>query len=483
MARSVRANYFFNLLNSGSQLLFPLITFPYATRIVMAEGIGQVSFFSSIITYISLFTCLGIPLYAIREIARVRGDLQKMTNTTVEILLLHAGLTMIGYIVVGILCLTVEKVQADIPLFLLLSATIFFTAIGCDWFYRGIEDFKYVAIKGLSFRIISAAMLFVLVKSKDDILLYGAYTVLGSVGGNIFNVLRLRKYIKRQFIAWHDLRPMRHLKPVLHVFVFNVVSSIYIQLNTILFGFFKDAASVGYFITATKIMTLTMSVSNSLGNVMLPHASNLIAEKKLDEFKKLIQKSYDFILFIALPLMVGLIFTSKSVILLLAGSEYVPSIVASQIVAPILVFAGISNVLGMQILYPMGQINKVIWCTIIGALVNILLNCILIPSFGLNGTAVAYMMAELSVTVSMFFIGRKYIPLTYVKWKYINYVLASALMGVCLYIIAGWQLGNVATLLSMVCCGVVVYVGLLLLLRDELCQYAVSVVRKKLLKR
>ncbi len=188
MARSVRANYFFNLLNSGSQLLFPLITFPYATRIVMAEGIGQVTFFSSIITYISLFTCLGIPLYAIREIARVRGDLQKMTNTTVEILLLHAGLTMIGYIVVGVLCLTVEKVQADIPLFLLLSATIFFTAIGCDWFYRGIEDFKYVAIKGLSFRIISAAMLFVLVKSKDDILLYGAYTELGSVGVNIFNV-------------------------------------------------------------------------------------------------------------------------------------------------------------------------------------------------------------------------------------------------------------------------------------------------------
>ena len=166
MAKSVKANYLFNLINSASQLLFPLITFPYASRIMMADGIGQVNFFQSIISYISLFTCLGIPMYAIREVAKVRDNPEKMTRITVEILLLHAFLTLLGYMAVAVICLTVTKVQTDIPLFLLLSATIFFTAIGCEWFYQGIEDFKYVAIRGMVVKTISVILLFLLVKSK-----------------------------------------------------------------------------------------------------------------------------------------------------------------------------------------------------------------------------------------------------------------------------------------------------------------------------
>ena len=167
MARSVKANYLFNLINSASQLLFPLITFPYASRIMMADGIGQVNFFQSIISYISLFTCLGIPMYAIREIAKVRDNLEKMTRTTVEILLLHAFLTLFGYIIVAAICMTVAKVQTDIPLFLILSVSIFFTAIGCEWFYQGIEDFKYVAIRGIVVKTVSVLLLFLLVKSNE----------------------------------------------------------------------------------------------------------------------------------------------------------------------------------------------------------------------------------------------------------------------------------------------------------------------------
>jgi O-antigen/teichoic acid export membrane protein len=205
MARSVKANYLFNLINSASQLLFPLITFPYASRIMMADGIGQVNFFQSIISYISLFTCLGIPMYAIREIAKVRDNLEKMTRTTVEILLLHAFLTLFGYIIVAAICMTVAKVQTDIPLFLILSVSIFFTAIGCEWFYQGIEDFKYVAIRGIVVKTVSVLLLFLLVKSKEDILWYGAYTVFGVLGGNIFNFIRLRKYLHRDFVGFSKL--------------------------------------------------------------------------------------------------------------------------------------------------------------------------------------------------------------------------------------------------------------------------------------
>ena len=110
MAQSVKVNYILNLINTGTQMLFPLITFPYVCRVIEADGIGQINFFQSIISYISLFTCLGIPMYAIREIARDRSDVVQMNRTAMEILLLHSMLTLVGYAIVAILCLTVPQI-------------------------------------------------------------------------------------------------------------------------------------------------------------------------------------------------------------------------------------------------------------------------------------------------------------------------------------------------------------------------------------
>ena len=468
MARSVKANYLFNLINSASQLLFPLITFPYASRIMMADGIGQVNFFQSIISYISLFTCLGIPMYAIREIAKVRDNLEKMTRTTVEILLLHAFLTLFGYIIVAAICMTVAKVQTDIPLFLILSVSIFFTAIGCEWFYQGIEDFKYVAIRGIVVKTVSVLLLFLLVKSKEDILWYGAYTVFGVLGGNIFNFIRLRKYLHREMIDVHTLHPLRHLRPALHVFVLNVVISIYLQLNNVLLGFMKDAEAVGYFTAATKIMVITMSISSSLGTVIMPRSSNLIAEGKVDEFRILIQKSYDFVLALAMPLTVGLIFISPSVILLLSGEGFAPAVLTSQIVASNILMVGLSGVMGAQVLYPLGKINIVVSCTFIGAIINVLLNVLLIPNYGHNGTAVAYMLAEMAVTISMFLIGNKYIPIQFFKKEHLHYVLGSVCMGICLYWVLLLELDDFMTLITMLIVGLMMYISVILILKDTM---------------
>jgi O-antigen/teichoic acid export membrane protein len=482
MSKSIKSNYIFNLLNSVSQLLFPLITFPYASRIMMADGIGQVQFFNSIVSYISLFTCLGIPMYAIREIAKVRSDMKQMSTTTIEILLLHAMLTVLGYVAVAIICMTVSDVQTDIPLFLILSATIFFTAIGCEWFYQGIEDFKYVAIRGLIVKIISIALLFLFVRTKEDILWYGAYTVFGVLGGNIFNFLRLRKYVDRKIVNIHNLHPLRHLKPAIHIFVFNVITSIYLQLNTVLLGFLKDVAAVGYFTAATKLMSITMSVSGSLGSVMMPRASNLIAENKMSDFKSVIQKSYDFIIAISIPLTIGLIFTSKSAVLLLSGDGFYPAILASQIVAINIISIGISSVMGMQILYPMGKINIVILCTFLGAITNVIVNILLIPHYGHYGTAAAFAMTEFVVTVSMYFIGRKYMPIQLLKRQHLNYLISGIVMGIALFIIEKQEYNNIITLISMFLTGVLVYAICLMTLRDPISKIIMNTIISKVRK-
>ena len=478
MAQSIKVNYILNLINTGTQMLFPLITFPYVCRVIEADGIGQINFFQSIISYISLFTCLGIPMYAIREIARDRSDVVQMNRTAMEILLLHSMLTLVGYAIVAILCLTVPQIQVNIPLFLILSLTIFFTAIGCEWFYQGIEDFKYITIRGLIIKTVSVVLLFIFVKSKTDLLYYGCYTVFGVLGGNIFNFFRLRKYIHRENIIFSELHIKRHVKPVLKVFSFSVVTSIYLQLNTVLLGFLKNALAVGYFAAATKVMQMLLTMSACLGSVMMPRASHLIAENKEDEFNRLIQKSYDFTLAIALPMTIGLIFCAPSLITALCGVKFEHSILPSQIIAPIILMVAISNVFGIQVLFPKGKINIVTLCCGIGAVADLILNLCLIPFFSYIGTSIAYLGAEVATTVSMYFIGRKYIPILYFKKSHLTYALGCIVMAFALYGLSLLQLPTLTILLLQGCCGVLAYFIILCICKDEMLVQILSKIKR-----
>lgn len=478
MAQSVKVNYILNLINTGTKMLFPLITFPYVCRVIEADGIGQINFFQSIINYISLFTCLGIPMYAIREIARDRSDVVQMNRTAMEILLLHSMLTLVGYAIVAILCLTVPQIQVNIPLFLILSLTIFFTAIGCEWFYQGIEDFKYITIRGLIIKTVSVVLLFIFVKSKTDLLYYGCYTVFGVLGGNIFNFFRLRKYIHRENIIFSELHIKRHIKPVLNVFSFSVVTSIYLHLNTVLLGFLKNALVVGYFAAATKVMQMLLIMSGCLGSVMMPRASHLIAENREDEFNRLIQKSYDFTLAIALPMTIGLIFCAPSLITALCGVKFEHSILPSQIIAPIILMVAISNVFGLQALFPKGKINIVTLCCGIGAIADLILNLCLIPFFSYIGTSIAYLGAEVATTISMYFIGRKYIPIIYFKKSHLTYALGSVVMTFALYGLSLLQLPTLTILLLQGCCGVLVYFIILCFCKDEMLVQILSKIKR-----
>ncbi len=419
-------------------------------------------------------------MYAIREIARDRNDVVKMNRTAVEILLLHSMLTLVGYAVVAVLCLVVPQIQVNIPLFLILSLTILFTAIGCEWFYQGIEDFKYITIRGLIIKTISVILLFIFVKSKTDLLYYGCYTVFGILGGNIFNFFRLRKYIHRRNIIFSELHITRHIKPVLKVFSLGVVTSIYLQLNTVLLGFLKNALAVGYFAAATKVMQMLLQLSSCLGSVMMPRASHLIAEDKESEFNKLIQKSYDFTLALALPLTVGLIFCAPSLVTALCGAKFENSILPSQIIAPIILMVAISNVFGIQVLFPKGKINIVTFCCGIGAIMDLILNLCLIPFFSYVGTSIAYLGAEVATTVSMYFIGRKYLPITYFKRSHLNYILGGILMAIVLYAVSRLNLPVLSILIIQGCSGILLYFVFLIICKDALLMQVLSKFRKRL---
>lgn len=481
MSKSLKTNYIFNLLNTVSGLLFPLITFPYASRILLADGIGQVNFFQSIIQYITMLTCLGIPMYAIREIAKVRDDIKERNKTAVEILLLHASLTFIGYIIVAILIETVTEIQVDIPLFLILSTTIFFTAIGCEWFYQGVEDFKYITIRGLIVRIVSAIFLFLLVKTKEDILLYAIYCVVGVLGGNVFNFLRLKKYISFEGLSLKELHPLKHLLPALHIFVLNLVISIYLQLNSVMLGFMTDITSVGLFTAASKISHLTLGIVGALGTAMLPRLSNLIATGQKEKFDRLSQKAMQFVIAITLPMTVGMILTAPYLIRLFCGDSYIPAILTLQIISPIILVIGMSNILGIQILYPQGQVNKVIWSTGLGAIANFLLNLWLIPRLAQDGASLATLIAEIVVTVSMIFIGRRFIPINWKNRNYFHYILGTVCMGLVVWCWMNYSSIQSDILNLIISCGIgaIIYIIPLIILKDSFYIEISSIIRKR----
>lgn len=482
MTKSLKVNFLYSIINTISSLLFPLIAFSYASRIILAEGIGEVQFFMSIVNYIVLFSSLGIPMYGIREIARVRDNVDEMSKTTIEIILLNLFFNAIGYLVVVLLCCLFTPIQANIPLFLILSTSILLTTLGCSWFYNGIEDFKYITCIGLIVKSLCLVFLFLFVKTSDDILYYGIYTVLGSVSCNIINFFRLSKYVTLRNVFVKDLNVWRHVKPAGAIFLFNIITSIYINLDSVMLGILSNSAAVGYYSAATKVSHILVTLITSFGAVLLPRSSNLIKNNQLEEFYRLSKKSYNMIVLQIFPMFAGVFVCAPSLIYLFCGNTFHPAISTLQIISPIIVALGISNLIGVQILYPLGKIKYVTFSTAIGAIANFTLNIILIPKLAQNGAVIATLVAEWSVTLTQCFLVKKLLPYSLINKNVLRYFFCSVIMGIICYIISiniGHPLLNVTLVGTF---GIIIYGMLMLLFKDELCLEFLLLLKNKIIK-
>lgn len=466
-----------NYTNTVAGLIFPIVTFPYAARILMPDGIGVVNFQNSIIGYIVLLTSLGIPLYAVREIAKCRNDIELRNRTTVEIAILSVFLSLIGYIVVWLMGEYVPRIHEEATLFYILSLSILFTSIGVLWFYQGIEDFKFITIVGLVVRFLCAICLFVFVKSPDDLLIYGLVIIGSTVGNNFVNFIHLRKYIQLSTIEWKKLNVRKHIRPSLRIFLLNVIISIYVQLNTIMLGFMTGDREVGLFTAGIKISHILTTVITSLGTVMLPRCAHLIGEKKFDEFNTIIQKSYHLLMFSAIPITVGIMLLAQPVIICFCGPDYSEAASVLVYTAPTIIFIGMTNIIGIQILYPYGKEMLVIYSTIVAAVINVLLNLLLIPLWAETGAAISTLISELCVLIVQFQWGNKYIPFRFIDNKIIIYSIATLLMmfGVllCMLVDNPWC----QIILSAVT-GFIIYTIILYLKRDQLIQEISSYIFK-----
>lgn len=477
---SVKTNIILNGLNTITGIVFPVITFPYAARILLPEGIGTVNFLNSIVCYIILVSTLGIPMYAVKEIAKCRDNKAARDQFTVEILMLSGLLCLCAYVLVWALAKFVPQIHQAQTLFYILSLSILFSSIGVEWFYQGIEDFKFITIRALIIRTLAATSLFVFVRSSSDLIAYGCIVVGSTVGNYLANFVHLRKYISLKNMNFKGLRILRHLKPALNVFVLNLIISLYIQLNSIMLGFISGDEAVGFFTAGNKISTIGLTLITSLGTVLLPRCSHLIKSGDMDGFSSVIKKSLSLTISIALPMTVGLMVLATPVTMIFCGQEFRDSISVLYITAPVIVFISLTNLMGIQILYPMDKVRLVILSVSGGAVMNLLLNFLLIPSLGAVGAAVSTFIAELTVLLLQIVLGRKYYPFRISALINHKVIIATGVMGLAVYVSRMLTSEYLTQLIAGLSVGLCVYSATLWMLRDTVIIEIVDLVKTKI---
>lgn len=462
---SIQKNFIINGIKIFFNLLFPIITFPYISRILGPIGIGKVTFATSVINYFLLFTNLGIPLYGIRETARTRENKLNLSKSFSEILFLNLITTIFGTIIF-IIFLKFNLFGNEIRLFQVMSLNIIFTFIGVEWYFQGTENYTYITKRSILFKIISIILMFIFVKRKEDIVIYAGILVLALVGSNVLNFFKAKKEVS---ISFKKLNIKKHLKPILTIFSMNIAISIYTNLDSVMLGYRSSEYALGIYSASSKIIHLILGIVTSLGAILLPRISNYIVNKKEEELKEILENTLSFLLAISIPCIIGINFTAVEIIKIFSGNEFITAVKTMRILSLIIFFVAFSNFLGIQILYPRGEEKKVLYSVIVGAVINFSLNWILIPKYAENGAAIATGIAEGFVLLTQIFLGYKYLNFRIFTFENFKFILASIFMGMGLVLINNYFLNNniIFILMLKILLGMAIYTLFLIILKEK----------------
>lgn len=430
--KSLKLNFIMNALLTMSSFIFPLITFPYVSRVLGPTGTGKVNFATSLITYFCMFAQLGIPTYGIRVCAQVRDDHEELTRTAQELLIINLVMTALSYIAFIIALFTVPKLASDKMLYVISSATILLTTIGMEWLYKALEQYTYITVRSIIFKFIGLIAMFMLVHTKSDYVMYGGITVFAASASFILNLLNAHKYIGLKPVGHYNFK--KHLKPVAIFFAMSCATTIYTNLDSVMLGFMATNADVGYYGAAVKIKNILVSIVTSLGTVLLPRASYYIETQQITEFKNLSKKALNFVFLIACPMMIYFILFAKQGIFFLSGDAFAKAVVPMQIIMPTLLLIGITNILGIQILVPLGYEKAVLISEIVGAVIDLIVNALLIPNYQSSGAAIGTLLAEFAVMVVQCIALRNEIKSAFSDIKYIKIIIAIVLASLA----SGW---------------------------------------------
>jgi len=463
--KSVKKNSVFNILTRIQGMIFPMITFPYASRILLPEGLGKINFANSVIDIFVLIAGLGIGTYAVRETSKFRDDKIQFSKTVTEIIIINILSTIVSFALMAFAMLFSQKLQNYKPLLLLGSARIMLTTFGVGWLFVAQEEFKYIARRTFAIQIVSVAFLFVFIHSPKDINKYMVFTVLSSSGENISNFFYARKFFKPTFAK--NLQIKRHLKPIFILFASVIAASVYTVLDKTMVGMIRTDAEVGYYAAATKISRIFIVVLLAIIVATFPRLSYYIENDK-QKYKSLLNNAANILQALSIPIAAGLVLLASPITLLFCGKNYEPSIACMQLLSP-MIFATVFNSFIADAVFVTHKKNAyVLYPVVFGSCVNFLMNLVLIPRYGITGAAIASITSEALMLVVKVFLAYKTLGGTlYFFSKIYQYALGSLVMAFVVIFLMLKLDQTVATVILEAAAGALVYALVLLLFRNE----------------
>lgn len=405
----IKKNFLYNAVLTVSSLILPFIAFPYVTRTLAPDGIGLVNFANSFIQYFVIVSSLGVPLYGIREISKIRDNVELRSKILIELFVIKLACSVVALIVYAALVFYIPEFNSYLNFYLFGAALIVIGIFDFNFFFSAMEDFRFITIRSIVFQILSIISVFLIVKSKDDTLKYFIIPIFFSVLNAIVNTQHLLRFVKLRF---DNLQLKRHFKPLVLLFSIMLFTSIYNLLDTTILGLTSGHEAVGFYSVAAKVNKVPISLLMVLAPVMLPRISREFHNENFDEIKRLISKVLQFIILIGVPITVGLYATAPELITLLSGSDFAPSITTIRILSPVALIIGITTTFSTQLLIPMGQDKHLQYSVIIGTVISVVLNLVLTPVFRQDGSAIANLLAEIVVLLACYFFTIKHIKIS-----------------------------------------------------------------------
>ena len=464
-------NYLYNVGYQVLAIIVPLITSYYVSRVLSPEGVGANAFTNSIIQYFMLLANIGIGYYGNREIAYVRDNKQKMAATFWEIQIVKTVMTVVAYLffVVFMAFYSGNKTYMWAQ-----SINLLAVAFDISWLYQGLEDFKRTVLRNTFVKITSMIAIFIFIKSPKDVALYIIVLALSTLLGNLTlwpHAVNNYGHVDRGT----KLNPWRHFVPTVTMFVPQIATQLYVQLNRTMLGLMVNEKAAGFYQYSDNIVKLILAFVTATGTVMLPHVANAFAQHDMEKVHKMLYKSFDFVSALAYPMMFGIAGVSMTLAPLYYSSKYAPVGPAMLIESIVILMIGWSNVIGTQYLLPVNRVKDFTTSVTVGAVVNIIMNFPLIHLWGLNGAMWSTVLSEISVTAYQLFVVRKSLDIKKMfagSWKYL-------LSGIVMFVPVFWLNTHMKAswlwMLIEILIGIIIYVMMLLLLKPPVIHQARSI--------
>lgn len=463
MKKNIAKNYVYNLIYQLLTILLPFVTTPYVSRVLGAENIGIYGYTFSIITYFVLFGSLGVALYGQREIAYVQDNKKQRTNKFWEISIIRT----LSMIIVAILYISIFCIKGDYVIYyrIFFLYMISYT-FDISWFFQGIEEFGKIVFRNIVIKSLSIVFIFLCIHTQEDLGKYILIYVLGELFGNLSLWLYLPKYIGKPKLK--ELQIKQHLKPTIMLFLPQIATQIYTVLDKTMIGnITNNMESVGFYEQAQKIMRAALVIITSLGTVMASRIANIYASEEKEKIKKHITTSFNYVFFLGIPIMFGIIIIAEKFVPWFYGSGYESVAGLLSVMSVLLLIIGMSNITGMQYLIPVKKQNIYTWSVVVGCIVNVIFNFILIKWYEAIGAVISSIIAELVILLIQVFAIRKEIDFLKIIKSSLKYWISGVVMFIVTYsVMLQLEISVINTCMEILI-GVMVYVIMLLILKDK----------------